>query len=151
MSETTGKFNKSDEVYGLWKALSAFKGRTDLGVGTAEVLTQLFVLNQDSEKARTTAALVLAEKAAIDVKSTFTVRAGKSNGMVKEFQVTGAQVISKAEAIVCLGKTNVTLVEIAKGKQKDGSENKSSSKADKLAGLKSAFAATPAPVPAKKA
>ena len=149
MNTPVVKFTPSDSDYGLWKALSAFKGQTDLGSGTAEVLTQLFVLNQDSEKARTTAALILAEKAAIDVKSTFTARAGKSNGKVVEFQVTGAQILAKAEAIVLIGRTDVTLNEIAKGKQKEGQTEKPS-KGDKLAGLKSTFAASPAPVPAKK-
>jgi hypothetical protein len=89
MNQPVVKFNQSDADYGLWKPLSAFKGQTDLGSGTAEVLTQLFVLNQDSDKARATAALVLAEKALLDVKSTFTCRAGKANGKVVEFQVTG--------------------------------------------------------------
>lgn len=149
MENQTSKFNKSDDKYGLWRALSARKGQTDLGIGTAEVLTQLFTLNQDSEKARETARLVLSEK--IDERGSFTYRAGKTTGYVEERTVTGAQVIAKCKAIVLIGETDVPAVVISEGKQKDGSEKASKSKGDKLAGLRAGMGnPAPAVAPAKK-
>ena len=136
------KFSASESKYGLWKALGAkVNGAPTDGVD--ETVMQMFILNQDSDKARETAALVLGIAAQIAPTAKFVIEAGKSNGLVARLTVTGAQVIAKANAIVQLGKTNVAYEIVHAGVA--GSKSAKAPKGNKLAGLITASPVIAAP------
>lgn len=142
-SKTPSKteFNYSENKWQLYKPLSATRN----GVQSDELkdaLVQMFILEPSSGKCLEMAQAIMA--VGPDPADKYSVRAGKSNGLIVEVPVTGAQLIRRCQAVIELANAGISPVVIREG---EGKSSAPKTKQSKVAGFAKK---SPVPAPAKK-